>query len=287
MDSEDFRPLPCSSLSVSMFGLLRITSLTVACLGGLTAFGHAQSYSAAPISVDIAQDESSAEPLLIAAFQPQADVQPQFLGQGGQGAVVTRAGLPTPSIILGLIEAGQEAAFGITRLLPETVAQIGFPYNDLDRRVALRDSDPDIFRQLVEEGHVDPPANVLNAALQTELQRMNCYRSGIDGAWGPGSRRSVGSYFNERDDDVSWPDQEPSNELFRTIIVVPDVACPTPQAAPARTTSAPARATPRATTTTTRRATAPAPAAPRPKPAAPAAKPKPKIKLGGGTGVFR
>ena len=31
--------------------------------------------------------------------------------------------------------------------------------------------------------------------LQTELARMNCYRSRIDGDWGPGSRRSVGWSF--------------------------------------------------------------------------------------------
>ncbi len=266
-----------------MFDRLRLSCFSVACLVGLSGLAQAQSYSAAPIDVDIASDGAGAEPLLIAAFQPQADVQPQFLSQGGQQAIATRSGLPTPSIILGRIEAGQESAFGISTLLPETVAQFGFAYNDLDRRVAMRDSDPEMFRKLIEQGHVDPPANVLNAALQTELQRMNCYRSGIDGAWGPGSRRSVGSYFEKREDDMEWPDQEPSNGLFRTIILVPDVTCETPRAT-TRTTSAPARATPRATTPT-RRAAAPKPAAPKPQPAAPAV--KPKIKLGTGTGVFR
>ena len=89
---------------------------------------------------------------------------------------------------------------------------------------------------------------------------------------------------SEREDGTDWPDQNPSAELFRTIIMYPDVECEAPVAAAA---PAPRATTTRSTTTrTTQRATpAPRPAAPAPKPAAPAN--KPKITGGGGIGVFR
>ena len=271
-----------------MTGFWRNIAFGIVGFGVLSGTAEAQSYEAEPIAFDIGDsaDSTSAEPFLIAAYQPPADAAPTFAGPGaGQDAVQAADGLPTPSIILGRIEPGREADFGITTLLPETVAQMAFPFDDLEKRVAMRGEDPDMFRMLVEQGHIDPPTDQLNVALQTELQRMNCYRSGIDGLWGRGSARSVGEYFDEREDGMEWPDSDPSVDLFRAIIMYPDVRCETPQAAPAaRNTSATTRTT-RSTTTTTRRTTTSRPAAPAPKPAAPAN--KPKITGGGGIGVFR
>ncbi len=247
---------------------------------------QAQSLSATSIEIDISGTETGAEPFLIAAYLPQTGVAPTV---NGFDQTVTRvafsadAGLPAPSIILGRVEAGQEDVFGIETLMPATIEQIGFDYTNLEARIALRADNPELFRKLIEQGHVDPPADQLNRVLQTELARMNCYRSGIDGAWGPGSRRSVAAYYDEIE-GANESDQEPSVDLFRTMILREDVACPTPVAA------APSAAT------TTRRTTASQPArtASRPattsRPATVAAqKPAstPKITTGAGIGVFR
>lgn len=271
-----------------MGGFLRHLTLGFVGMGAFASAAFAQSYAAEPIAFDVGDTAGSADsPFLIAAYQPPANTAPRFAGaNSGQAAEAVQAGLPTPSIVLGRIEPGREADFGITSLLPETVAQMAFGFDDIETRVAMRSDDPDMFRMLVEQGHIDPPANQLNVALQTELKRMNCYRSSIDGLWGRGSARSVGEYFGEREDGKEWPDQDPTMELFRTIIMYPDVACETPvAAAPAPRATSTRSTTNRATTTrttTTRRAPAPAPA---PKPAAPAN--KPKISTGGGIGVFR
>ena len=241
----------------------------------------AQGLEIAPIGFDVADEDDN---LVLAAFAAPNDAPLLGLIQGGAvpAAVQVSAGLPQPSIILGLIAPGQEDAFGLERLLPATVQQVGFSLDDLTAREAMRESDPILFRRLIEEGHLDPDADNLNRALQIELARMNCYRSGIDGAWGPGSRRSVGEYFAQLA-SVNWPDQAPTNDLMRAIILNGEVACPTPVAA----APAPRATTTRSTTTratTTRRATTPRAAAP--KPAAPAAKPKRKLSIGG-SGVLR
>ena len=235
-----------------------------------------------PLNLDVAGEGE-----LVLAALPAASTTPVFSGalieNAGAlpSAVLVSAALPQPSIILGVIAAGQEEEFGIETLMPATVEQVSFEMDDLAAREAMRAEDPDLFRQLIEEGHMDPEPDQLNRVLQVELKRMNCYRSGIDGAWGPGSRRSVASYFDQLA-SVSWPDQQPTNELFRAIIINGDVACPTPVAAPRATTN-----TRRTTTTTNSRpANNSRPAAPAPKPAAPAAKPKPQISIGG-SGVFR
>jgi len=207
----------------------------------------AQGLEIAPIAFDV--DETDDSQLVVASLS--VDDSTSIVSTGLQAgpqplslSVRAQLGLPDPSIILGLIEAGTEASYGIERLMPSTVEQISFAPDDLEARAALRDSDRDLFVQLVGEGHLDPSAGDLNRQLQIELQRMNCYRSGIDGAWGPGSRRSVGAYFDELA-SVNWSDQEPSNELYRAILINGDVECEVPVAA--------APAAPRQTTTTTTR----------------------------------
>ncbi|MGJ8603732.1 MAG: hypothetical protein ACSHXH_06350 [Marivita sp.] len=265
------------------FGLFSVIATCVACALPFGAF--AQGLEIEPIVFDPAPGSDSD---VILAALPTTDAAPVLRDGSGTTRVAALAGsgLPQPSLILGMIAAGEEEAFGIERLLPATVQEIAFPLDDLTARKALRDRNPDLFRQLVEEGHVDPAPDQLNRVLQVELQRMNCYRSGIDGAWGPGSRGSVASYFEELE-TVSWPDQEPSNPLFRAILINGDVECPTPVvAAPApRATPAPAQTT--RSTSTTPRATTAAPtrrAQPAPQPAPQPQQPRLSI---GGSGVFR
>ncbi len=260
-------------------------NVVIALMAGVFSpvIGVAQGLDIQPIGIELA---SEGDALVLAAL-PSATTGPVFSGlieSAGviQAAVRTPGTLPKPSIILGVIGAGQEEEFGIERLLPATVEEVAFSIDDLAAREAMRAENPDLFRRLIEEGHLDPEADQLNRALQIELARMNCYRSGIDGAWGPGSRRSVGEYFQQLA-SVTWDNPEPSNGLFRAIIINGDVACPTPVAAARPAPTPRATTTQRTTTTTTRRAPAPAPA---PRAAAPAAKPKPKLSIGG-SGVFR
>ncbi|QUJ78107.1 hypothetical protein KDD17_17350 [Sulfitobacter albidus] len=259
---------------------MRICAAALTAMMLLPVHGLAQSISASPIEIDVADDG-----FLIAAFVPQPDLAPRMSPgtQASRVALSSADGAPQPSIILGRIAPRQEEAFGIEGLLPATVEEIGLRYDDVAARAELRASDPELFAKLLSGGHLDPPDAELRRALQTELARMNCYRSGIDGAWGPGSRRSVSAYFEEVD-GVDWPDQEPSNGLFRTIIGREDIACPAPVAA-ARST------TPRRTTAAAprRAATAAAPTR-RAAPAArsqPAPAPKRRIKATSGVGVFR
>lgn len=250
---------------------------------GAEAF--AQGLDIQPITLDIITDVEQQDELVLASVSVASDSAPLIEGlvqspsNATQAAVRATDGFPVPSVILGFIAPGQEALFGLARLLPATVAEIAFALDDLAAREALRSGDPEMFKRLVEEGHIDPDPSELNRVLQVELKRMNCYRSGIDGSWGPGSRRSVGNYF-EQLSNVVWPDQAPTAELFRAVIINGDVDCPTPVAAQpvARTQSTTTR---RTTTTTTQRA------APKPKAAAPAAKPKKPSISAGGIGVFR
>lgn len=194
-------------------------------------------------------------------------------------------GLPRPSVIVGLPEETINASFEAAAEDVGPVSGSELSYDNLDARRALRDSDAALFASLVEGGAFDPPDALLATALQTELARMKCYTSTIDGIWGRGSRASVDRYYEEA--GGSSPSQDPDVRIFRQIVLKDDVECPPP---PAPVAAAPRRQT--TTTTTTRRQTTqaaparratPAPA-PAPAPAAPARR---TLSTTGGTGVFR
>lgn len=186
-------------------------------------------FSLEPITFDI-DDQISAdtteEVILVTAYTPQA-LPPRIsrFNTASREARPTTVGRPSPSIVLGIIEPGAEERFGIEGLLDETVAAFGFAFDDLESREALRTSNPELFRELVQGGHIDPPEEQLARVLQQELARMNCYRSSIDGVWGGGSRRSVTSYFQTLDNGNRAPSSAPSNELFRSIVLNGDVTC--------------------------------------------------------------
>lgn len=195
-------------------------------------------------------------------------------------------GLPEPSILVGFVTEDGEIVSDPEIVAPAIVdsplAGDGLGYEDREAREAMRDADPDLFASLVETGAFDPPDAELARAIQTELARMNCYKSTIDGIWGPGSRRSVTGYYEQV--GGSTPSQDPDARIFRAIIASDDVRCPDPAprvvAQPTRRTttqSAPRRAT---TQAAPRRQAAPAPAAP----AAPARR---TIQQSTSTGAFR
>ncbi|MEM1233577.1 MAG: hypothetical protein AAGH70_05580 [Pseudomonadota bacterium] len=185
----------------------------------------AQSLEILPVALDVADGE-----VLTAALTPGGNpiLDPQPADAARPAAIRVAAGRAVPSLILGRIEAGREASFGVERLLSSTVTEIAFDLDDLDARETLRARDAALFRQLVEEGHVDPAPSDLVIRLQTELTRMKCYTGGIDNDWGGGSRGGVTRYFAEVDGQ-SWPDTEATVALFRAMLIVGEVVCPPEQ----------------------------------------------------------
>ncbi len=159
-------------------------------------------------------------------------------------------GLPQPSIIVGLLEEVTEASFATAEEPVAPVSGSIIAFDDIDGRQALRDNDPELFASLLETGAFDPPPAELARALQTELARMNCYTSGIDGQWGPGSRASVGRYYEQI--GGAAPSQDADVRIFRQIALRDDVTCPAVQARPAAQprTPRPATTTPQAATPT-------------------------------------
>lgn len=193
----------------------------------------------------------------------------------------TRDGLPEPSIIVGIIE-GSEGTFDQVGENGD-VSSNEIAYDNLEARNALKESDPEMFAGLVAGGAFDPPPQEMARALQTELSRMGCYRAGIDGIWGGGSRAAVQRYFDELDDVVPVS-LEPVAELFRQLILGKEVECPAP-VAQTRTTTA-TRSTSTRTTTTRSTPTRQTTTRSAPKPAAPASSGR-TIQSGNTLGVFR
>ena len=209
-----------------------------------------------------------AAPALAPVSPTPAAARPQSSGtvvifepppQSQLAAIPVRAGLPEPSIIVGLI-APTDASFD-TVTDPGEVTSSEISYDNLEARRRLRSTSPDLFETLVASGAFDPPGALLATALQTELSRMGCYTVAIDGIWGGGSRRSVERYFGEIP-NVSAVSLEPDIPLFRQIIRQDDIVCRVPQAAPvarAPAQSQPARRSQPAAAAPARRA-APQPA---------------------------
>lgn len=198
-------------------------------------------------------------------------------------------GLPQPSIIIGIIE-GSEASFATVDDTPLDVSSNEIAFDNLDARRTLRAQDEELFKTLVASGAFDPPTQpkALETALQTELLRMKCYASTVDGIWGNGSKASVQRYFDEID-GVEPETLEPTIGLFRQVILQDEIECPPPPAPVAQAAPAP-RATGSTGTRTTTQA-APRAAAPAPRAAAPAPAPAPAPSggLSGANlgGVFR
>lgn len=227
-----------------------------------------------------------------AALSPvQAVARPQETGTAGllifapppdrqRTALPRAAGLPEPSIIVGLVAPAQDSFAPAGDLGDLDLNAIAF--DDLAARRGLQARDPALFASLVAGGALDPPDAQLPRALQEELARMGCYTAAIDGVWGNGSRAAVTRYFDERA-DAEPVTLNPEAPLFRQIVLRDDITCPAPAAAALRA-PAPAASATRATP----RAQQPAPratqAAPAPQPAQTGTR---RIQSGTALGVFR
>lgn len=251
----------------------------------------AQSLDTQPITFEAAPEipggaelQSTIAPELVVGYAP-ASRAPRLIRFSRLGrsreAMPQRAGFAVPSIIIGRVPAGREAEFGIGVLMPETIAQYSFAYDDLTAREALREADPEMFRKLVSQGYVDPPETEIASALQGELQRMKCYSARIDGAWGAGSQRAAAAYFATRGISAQGLGAQASPPLFRAVVLGGDVTCAVAvRAQPRAQSRASAPSGSRGTASTARAAT--------PRAAAPAAPPAsgPTIS-GGGIGFMR
>jgi hypothetical protein len=227
---------------------------------------------AAVISPIVAGSEVQGEDLAILTAAPaRSNAARPVPGAGG---------LPKPSVILG----DAPTLVALETPTPETPPTQLLDYTDLTARAAVKTADPAEYDRLILAGSYDPPPDQLPVAVQTELKRMGCYRGGIDGQWGPGSRRALQLYFDTR--QAATATQEPTIEVFHALLQKDDVECPAPavvEAAPAATTRNTTRTTTQAAPVTRRQpaAAAPAPAAP-----APATTGR-RIRQNTGTGAFR
>lgn len=150
-----------------------------------------------------------------------------------QFAALPRAeGLPQPSVIVGVIGGAGGADFAAAQD-PADLQGSEIAYDNLAARQRLRSGDPDLFASLVAAGAFDPPAPLLPQALQSELARMGCYTSRIDGDWGRGSQAAARRYF-EAAGGGGPASLEATAELFRLIISRDDAACTRPVAAAPR-----------------------------------------------------
>lgn len=107
----------------------------------------------------------------------------------------------------------------------------------------------------VTDGYLVPED--LASAVQTELARLGCYRAGIDGIWGNGSRAALQRYVDGN--GATFSGLEPTPEIWRELRSVTETVC---AAAPARAAPAPRREQPAARAAPAPRQSAPVARAP-------------------------
>ncbi|SFJ83244.1 hypothetical protein [Jannaschia pohangensis] len=212
-----------------------------------------------------------------------ATAQPVLASAGSSG------GLPRPSIILGIVAQPERTFDALPESTEAEVEEIA--WDNLAARQAMQRQDTELYARLVETGAFDPPEGSLTRALQTELARMNCYGSGIDGDWGRGSQASVTRYVEAG--GAEPPDgTDATIGLWRHIIAADDVECPEIViAAPARPAASSGGSTSSRPTTTQARPQTAAVRPPAPPPAQPTQQPTATSSRGlglrGGTGALR
>jgi len=145
--------------------------------------------AAAAVAVEVVPDVIASLPETVV---PQA-VPPQ--------AVVTllpQEALPDaemPPIRLAALSWETRGIIGINAVTVERLRVEGTaitPDSDENRSI-LASIDPNLLTEQVEV--VAPDATDLAILAQTELRRLGCYKLGIDGDWGNGSRTALTSYF--------------------------------------------------------------------------------------------
>ncbi|MFD1795529.1 hypothetical protein FQV27_04875 [Paracoccus aurantiacus] len=204
-------PNPAQNAAASLGGKLVISALPPgAALSGAPATVIRASAPAAPQAVATQSTTSVAVP----ATLPR------------------RADQPEPAIIVGelasLLGADKRGEMGVPREVRDRIRQI----------------DPDFFDTMMRDGRFDPRGEQYAAAIQTELQQMNCYSGAIDGDWGGGSLSALQRYFSTL--GSAQAATVPGPALYRQIITNKSVTCPaprvtTPRAQPTTVSTSPRR----------------------------------------------
>jgi hypothetical protein len=99
---------------------------------------------------------------------------------------------------------------------------------DEEQQVAALDPEP-----LAREPEAPPREPLIDEeelarSIQSDLARLGCYRMGIDGIWGPGSRRSLEQFYREKGEPA--PSLEPSTDLLAKLQDESGTVCAAPPA---------------------------------------------------------
>ena len=121
-----------------------------------------------------------------------------------------------------------------------------------------------------------PTPEELPRVLQAALKRVGCYRQGVDGDWGQGSRNAVRRYFDAKKAAVTDADLEPTEALWRGLNAETGQVC-APPPAPVVAKKAPQKAKPAVKAPVRKAAAVKKPAVAKP-PAAPAPAAKKQVK---------
>ncbi|MCY0095171.1 caspase family protein [Hoeflea ulvae] len=232
--------------------------------------------SAAPVIAAIAPDPVPERKVQAGADKPVAaplpDIKATLAQPEGAAPVLTPTATPAPTPASPAAEAVVELAAldpatsgpGALEMVPESPLPEPAPVVDLEE---LRKS--------------------LAMKAQTELQRLGCYRSAIDGDWGPKSARALLRYYAEQ--KLTPDETDPSEALISMLSAETTVVCKTtvkakPTVSKKSTATAPAAKTTRKVSKPVAKRSSPPKKAVAAK--APASKSK-KLKSGSMIGAFR
>lgn len=202
-------------------GLRTATTWTALALGGwlgCASAGLAQALVISPLPSDvvIGAEGGVVVPAVVSSAQTvhATTLTPADPGLSAMPAAL-RSDLPRPSIIVG--DLAIMAAIG-----PR--GPLGLPFA---LREAIRQRDAALFERLLERGVFDPDAGRMAEAIQTELQRADCYGGRIDGSWGAGSTRAVERWRQASGDTGggAGAGDQPLPGLFRAIARGGDMRC--------------------------------------------------------------
>lgn len=82
---------------------------------------------------------------------------------------------------------------------------------------------------------VEPDPVEVATAVQSELKRIGCYTSSVDGDWGRGSERALERYYNAK--DMSYANLQPTAALRDKLVAETGTICERPVVRPTTTTA--------------------------------------------------
>ncbi|MAQ44568.1 MAG: hypothetical protein CL813_11705 [Confluentimicrobium sp.] len=129
---------------------------------------------------------------------------------------------PTREREIMMTGSGEEALV-LAHLSPSrSLEPIFEPRSRVPGEELTREAAADVGIDLPEEVN-DLEGRELALAVQTELQRLGCYRSGLDGLWGRGSALGMARYYATKKTAAATLD--PSMQVLRVLKTEPKVVC--------------------------------------------------------------